>query len=292
LVTDVTGLDATTDRDAWAGVELAAQRNRCLRAVLLRSTRPSDYQGNLTALVQQNDDLVVAASFLLTDAVAAVAERNPETRFVLVDPLVPPASLPNLAVVGFDVEQTGFLAGALASIVSQSQIVAGIYGPAAGPEVQYRTGFEQGARYVNPTVRVLGVYQSASDGTPYHDPVWGAREATAFIDQGADVIFAAGGATGQGALLAAAQGGRACIAAENADGSSCLLAIAVKHVDLALAATIEKVSDHGWAAGYQSLDLDDDAVGLSLLPTVSTATRQRLQPIADMLLAKSKISKN
>jgi len=291
-VTDVTGLDASVDRDAWAGVLRAAHNNRCLTATLLRSIRPSDYEQNLQMLAQQPVDLVVAASFLLTDAVSAVAEKIPGTHFVLVDPLEPPAPLPNLTVVGFDVEQTGFLAGALATIVSQSQVVAGIYGPAVGQEVQYRTGFEEGARSVNPAVRILGAYQSASDGTPYHDPVWGARQASAFIDQGADVIFAAGGATGQGALLAAAQAGLACIAAENSDGSSCLLAIAVKHVDLALAETIERAADHAWAAGFQSLGLRDDAIGLSLLPTVSAATRNRLQAIGDTLLAKSKISKN
>ncbi len=211
---------------------------------------------------------------------------------VLIDPLVPPAPLPNLAVVGFDVEQTGFLAGSLASIVSQSQIVAGVYGPAAGPDVQYRTGFEDGARYVNPGTRTLGVYQSGSDGTPYHDPVWGARQAAAFMAQGADVIFAAGGATGQGALLAAAQAGRACIAAENADGSSCLLAVAVKHVDRAVASVVESAAHGTWFLGIHSLGLADDAIELSPLPAVSTATRERLQAIAAMLVAKSKISKN
>jgi basic membrane protein A len=294
FVTDVTGLNAVVDRDGWAGVQAAARRNPCLSAQLVRSARPSDYRRNLQALAQARVDVVIAASFLLTDAVTSVARDNSGTHFVLVDPLVPPAALPNLAVLEFQVDQTGFLAGALAGMTSHTQVIAGVYGLDLGPDQAYRLGFERGARYVNPGIRVLGAYQIPSDGTPYGNPEWGATQARAFLDQGADVIFAAGGSTGQGALLAAAQAGRRCIAAENADAAAagCLLASAVKHVDQAVELVLSRAAAGSWAGGPQSLGLAQHALGLSSLSAVPTATRQRLQTIADMLAAGSRISKN
>lgn len=294
FVTDVTALHADVDRDGWAGVQAAARFHPCLTPELVHSARPSDYRRSLQALVERRVDLIIAASFLLTDAVTSVARDNPRVHFVLVDPLVPPAELPNLAVLEFQVDQSGFLAGALAAMTSRTQVIAGVYGLDVGPDHEYRQGFERGARYVNPAILVLGAYQAPSDGTPYGNPEWGATQARAFIGQGADVIFAAGGSTGQGALLAAAQAGRACIAAENADteAAGCLLASAVKHVDEAVLLVISRAAAGSWAGGPQSFGLAQDALGLSSLSAVPSATRQRLQTVADMLAAGSRISKN
>jgi len=87
-------------------------------------------------------DLVIAGSFLLTDDVVQIARANPATHFVLVDPLVIPTGPANLQVLVFRDDQAAFLAGALAGLVTQTGVVAGVYGPEGTGDKNNRLGFE------------------------------------------------------------------------------------------------------------------------------------------------------
>src|SRR3989442_9006133 len=89
-----------------------------------------------------------------------------------------------------------------------------------------------------------------------------------FVVQGADVIFGAGGATGQGALLAAAQAGQSCIGigASDASAPGCLLTSTVKFIDGAVWATIIDAAAGRWSGGPRALCLAQIAVGLAPPP--------------------------
>ena len=233
-------------------------------------------------------DLVIAGSFLLTDAVIDVARANPATHFLLVDPIVTPPDTPNLAVVKFRDDQAAYLAGALAAIVTQTGVVAGVYGPEGANDKINRSGFEHGAVYVRPGVRVLGAYQPAQDGEPYANPVWGAAQARAFSGQHADVIFGAGGTTGEGALLGATQAGRDCIGADSDPSASsapgCVLASTIKRVDRGVQMMVTQVIAGRWRGGLYALGLAEGAVGLSpLRRPLPPGQSERLATIADLL---------
>src|SRR5207247_9600608 len=131
-------------------------------------------------------DVRMAARCRVADAVAGAARAKPWTRFVLVDPLVATPRLGNLAVLSFREDQAAYLAGALAGLLTRSGVVAGVYGPDGATDYVHRLGFEYGARYARPGVRVLGAYQPASEGAPYGNPGWGAAQARAFIAQDSD----------------------------------------------------------------------------------------------------------
>jgi len=286
-VADVAGLDSSADAAAWRGVRDGLRGRACTRADVAIPTRPSDYRRLLQAYV--GDDLVIAASFLLTDAVADVARANPGTRFMLVDPIVAPMARPNVAVLVFRDEQAAFLAGALGAMVTKTGVIAGIYGPFGASDQRYRSGFEHGAAYVRPGVRVLGAYQPAGDGLPYANPGWGAAQARAFARQGADVVFGTGGSTGTGALRGAAQAGRACIGAGDLSPDpaiDCLLAGTIKHVDRGVALMVADASAGHWAGGTRTVGLAEGAVDLGpvsheLLP----GQLEELQAIAAKLAA-------
>jgi basic membrane protein A and related proteins len=289
-VADVAGLGSSVDAAGWRGVGDALHAMACGHADLALPTRPSDYRRMLQAYAGY--DLVVAGSFLLTDPVVAVARANPATHFVLVDPIVTPPDVPNLAVLTFRSDQAAFLAGALAGMVTQTGVVAGVYGPEGAADRNNRAGFEHGARYVRPTVRVLGAYQPAQDGEPYANPAWGAVQARAFSGQQADVIFGAGGTTGQGALLGAAQTGRFCINAQVDAGAGagdpaagCLLASVVTHVERGVATTIADAESGRWQAGSRALGLADKAVGLNFDRSVPPQVEERLKTISDLLVS-------
>ena len=286
FITDVAGLRSTADADGWRGAGEAVRDKPCAHARLVVPARPSDYRRALQASADAHEELVIAASFLLTDDVLDAARANPQTRFVLVDPLVATPGLPNLAVLSFREDQAAYLAGALAGMVTQSGVIAGIYGPDGATDHAHRLGFEHGARYARPGVRVLGAYQPASEGAPYANPVWGGTQARMFIAQGADVIFGAGGTTGQGALMAAAQAGKSCIGtgANDTIAPGCLLTSTVKFIDRGVRTTVTEASAGRWSGGRHALGLAQMAVGLAPLrrPLPGDALR-RLQAVTDLL---------
>jgi len=288
FVADVAGLGSSVDAAGWGGVNDALREVSCVRADLALPSRPSEYRRALQAYA--GHDLVIAGSFLLTDPVVDIARANPATHFVLVDPLVAPPDVPNLAVLTFRSDQAAFLAGALAAILTRSGIVAGVYGPQGALDIANRLGFENGARYVRPVVRVLGAYQPAG-GKPYADPDWGATQATAFVREHADVIFGAGGATGQGALLGATQSGAFCINEGLAPSGepSCVIATCVKFVDRGVKMAVANAIAGEWQSGVRSLGVAQRGVGLSLgnAPELTNDIRERILTIADLLAVGS-----
>ncbi len=68
------------------------------------------------------------------------------------------------------------------------------------PVVRFGEGYVAGAKYVNPDINVLTTYHPGEISQAFVDPEWGAATAKQALDQGADVVFGAGGQTGNGAL--------------------------------------------------------------------------------------------
>ena len=80
------------------------------------------------------------------------------------------------------------------------------------PVVAFKEGYEAGAKYINPDINVISTYHPGELSQAFVDPEWGAATAKQAVDQGADVVFGAGGMTGNGALQeVASQEGLFCI---------------------------------------------------------------------------------
>jgi basic membrane protein A len=289
-VTDVTGLRSNADADGWLGLQRAIERRPCARAELITSSRPSEYRRNLQVAVDHHTDLVIAGSFLLSDAVVDAAHANPATRFVLVDPILVPARQPNLGVLVFRDGEAVYLAGALAAMVSRTGTIAGVYGPGGLIDRQNRIAFEAGAHEVRDLTPVLGAYQPPSEGEPYENPAWGARQARLFLQDGADVILGVGGGTGRGAIQAADEAGRFCIAVDLEAPSypasaPCLLASTHKFIDHEVEQEVLVSIDGQWSAGDKQLGIAQGAVALNLSssPVITPDIRARLARLSSQI---------
>ena len=102
----------------------------------------------------------------------------------------------------FREDQAGFLAGVLAGLLTESQTVGIVAGMEIPPVKKFRNGYENGVAYVCPECDTIGVYIDS-----FTDPARGKTAALSQIAEGADVIFGAGGPTGSGGILGAAQHG-------------------------------------------------------------------------------------
>jgi len=271
LVTDVGKLsDKSFNANAWQGVQDAqADSSLCVKAKVIESTQPTDYQKNMQLFIDQKYDMIVTVGFLLGDDTLAVAKANPTVKFAIVDYAYdkPPANLTGLI---FREDQAGFLAGIVAGKMTKSNTIGGVYGLDIPPVHKYRVGYENGAKYANANVKTLGVYQPPSGAKSFNDPDWGKQQATAMFGQGADIVFGAGGNTGNGALLGAVQANKFCVGVDvdqyvsYPDAQKCLVTSAEKHIAFSVKTAITNMVKNTWpASGLLTFDAKNGGVGIS-----------------------------
>lgn len=212
LVTDVGRVnDRSFNQSAWDGVVQAAavlglQEGDDYKYIETQDSK--DYADNIQQFVDAGFNVVVTVGFALGEATIAAAKENPDTYFIGVDQFQGEA-LPNLTGLVFREDQSGFLAGALAAQLSKTGTIAAVLGTdLVPPVVAFGQGYELGAKYINPDIQLISTYHPGEISQAFTDPEWGAATAKQALDQGADVIFGAGGITGNGALqeVAAAPG--------------------------------------------------------------------------------------
>jgi len=274
LVTDVGKLsDKSFNFDSFKGVQNAqADASLCVQGRAIESSVESDYPKNIGQFVDQNYDMIVTVGFKLGDATIKAAKANPNIKFVMVDfadftDKTPPSNLVGLL---FKEDQPGFLAGALAGLLTKSNTIGAVAGlVTVPPVVHYVQGYQNGAKYTNPKIKVLTIYQPESGAKDFNDPDWGKQQAVTFIGQGADIIFGVGGNTGNGGLLAAKEANKMCIGVDvdqflsYPDVDSCLITSAEKHLDLAVKTAITGMVQGSFQAGIITFDITNNGIGLA-----------------------------
>ena len=201
LVTDV-GLvdDKSFNQAAWTGAQQGAEALG-VPVSYIETQDSKDYADNIALYANEGCDVIVTVGFAMAEATAIAGAEYPDIDFIAVDAFQGEA-MDNVAGLIFNEDRAGFLAGALAASMSESGIVGQVLGTNLVPPVQaFGSGFDLGARYINPDIEILKTYHPGSIEVAFGDPEWGATTSRQAMDNGADVIFAAGGATGNGGLI-------------------------------------------------------------------------------------------
>jgi len=208
LVTDVGKIDDKSfNQSTWEGVK-QAEKELGAKVQYIETTDSKDYDKNIATFADAKYDVIVTVGFALSEATIAAAKKYPDIKFIGVDQFQS-ETIPNLAGLVFPEDQSGFLVGALAAMMTKTKKIGAVLGTDAVPPVwRFGEGYRAGAAYVDPTVEVTVVYHNdvGFDKT-FTDPEWGKTTALSMIDKGVDIIFGAGGKTGNGALLGAAEKG-------------------------------------------------------------------------------------
>jgi len=212
LVTDVGKVDDKSfNQSAWEGVQMA-EKELGAEIKYIETTDPKDYEKNIATFADEGYDVIVTVGFALGEATIAAAKKYPNVKFIGVDQFQAEVT-PGVAGLVFPEDQSGFLAGALAALMSKSGQIGAVLGTDAVPPVwRFGEGYRAGAKYVKPDIEINVVYHNdvGFDKT-FIDPEWGKTTAISMIDKGVDVVFGAGGKTGNGALLGGAEKGVAVI---------------------------------------------------------------------------------
>ena len=145
---------------------------------------------------QNGFDLIIATSYTAQDAMEDISSKFPNTKYAIVDTRAKEGA--NIASLVFDESEGSFLVGAIAAKMSKTGKV-GFIGALDIPLInRFKSGYEQGAKYVNPNISVITTYVGGD--APFSDPLKGKEHAYSLANQGVDVIYHASGNTGIGIL--------------------------------------------------------------------------------------------
>ena len=135
--------------------------------------------------------------------IETVAKDYPAVHFAVVDGV---SQLPNVASLVFKEHEGSYLVGILAAKTSKTGTIGFLGGMDIGLIHRFEKGYEEGAKSVNPNIRVIQNYVGVTDAA-WNNPGKGKELALAQIGKGADVIFPAAGNSGLGAFDAVEQMG-------------------------------------------------------------------------------------
>jgi basic membrane protein A len=199
LVTDTGKVDDKSfNQSAWEGALEAAQASGGY-AKYIETVDPKDYETNIGQFVSGGYDVIVTVGFLMGEATVAAAKANTGIQFIGVDQFQA-EEIANLTGLVFPEDKAGYAAGYLAGLMTKTNKIGAVLGTDTVPPVKlFGEGYKAGALAANPGATVTLVYHEPNNA--FTDPEWGAAEAKKQLEQGHDIIFGAGGLTGNGALI-------------------------------------------------------------------------------------------
>jgi basic membrane protein A len=212
--------------------------------------------------------LIVDLEFSHGEAIGEIAQEYPNTNFVILNQVV---KGDNIASVLFQEQEGSYLAGALAGLVTTDAAIRGInekpiIGVIGGTKSvgidKFIVGYIQGARDMNPAVKVKVAYANS-----FGDPALGLQMAKAVFDEGSDIIYQVAGGTGIGIIRAAKETGHYAIGVDtDQDGLAPghVLTSMIKRTDLAVETMVRDYAAGKFPAGkIVALGLNENGVGLS-----------------------------
>lgn len=262
----VYGTGGKFDKSFNEAAAAGAEKFKADTGVDYRDFEPtSDTQGEQAVrnFASRGYNPVIGVSFAWTSAIEKVAQEFPETSFVIIDSVV---DLPNVSSITFKEHEGSYLVGLLAGMASKTGKVGFIGGMDIPLIRKFGCGYAQGAKAANTSVEVFQ-NMTGTTGAAWNDPVRGGELAKNQIDQGADVIYAAAGATGLGVLQTAADNKKLSIGVDSNQNHvhpGSVLTSMVKRVDLAVYDSFKAVQDGAFKAGTVSLGVAEDGVGFAL----------------------------
>ncbi|MGI8469407.1 MAG: BMP family lipoprotein [Pyrinomonadaceae bacterium] len=277
IVFDIGGKnDRSFNAAAWEGVKRA---NRDFDIVLrdVEPGNPTSIEPAMRAFAERKFDLIIGVGFAQGPIMQKVAEDYPNIKFAIVDGVITDKdgkSLPNVASLVFREHEGSYLVGMIAASKSKSGVLGFIGGMDIPLIHKFETGYEEGARAVNPNVKIVQNYVGVTDGA-WNNPGKGKELALSQIQSGADVIFTAAGNSGLGAFDAVEQYGK------NANGEAnkfvigvdsnqngvkpgYVLTSMVKRVDNAVYDVVKEVTEGKFQGGFHVFGLDKDGVGYAM----------------------------
>jgi basic membrane protein A and related proteins len=254
--------DKSFNQSASEGAERFKKETK-ISYIEVQAASDTQIEQVLRNLARKNVDLIASIGFAQSQAVQTVAKEFPKVKFVLIDGV---AQGDNINSIVFKEQEGSYLVGVAAALASKSKKVGFIGGMDIPLIRAFECGYAQGAKSVDPKIDVT---QNMVGTTPaaWNDPAKGGELARAQFDRGVDVIFAAAGGSGMGALKTAKEKGKLAIGVDSNQDylyPGTMLTSMVKRVDNAIYDSFMQLKNGTWKAGVTSKGLKEGGVDWAL----------------------------
>ncbi len=278
IVFDIGGKnDRSFNAAAWEGVQ-RAERDLPICLYDVEPGNPTSIEPAMRAFAEKNFDLIIGVGFAQGPIMQKVALDYPSNRFAIVDGVIfeedGKTPLKNVASLVFREHEGSYLVGMIAASKSRTGTIGFLGGMDIPLIHRFKTGYEEGAKSVNPSIKLVENYVGVTDGA-WNNPGKGKELSLAQIEKGADVIFTAAGNSGLGAFDAVEQYGK------NAQGEAnkfvigvdsnqngvkpgFVLTSMVKRVDNAVYDVVKEILEGKFRGGFHVFGLDKDGVAYAV----------------------------
>jgi basic membrane protein A and related proteins len=251
----------------------------------VQTKTPAEFEENFRQYAQQGYNLVIGHGFEFQDAAQRVSADFPQTVFIVTSG---DRNGPNFAGINFAFQEGAYLAGLMAGAVTHTNTIGVIGGTELPPVKTSFDAFAQGARAINPNVKVLTSYIGNWD-----DVSAGREQALAQIGQGADIIFQNADAAGLGVFQAVKDSKDVFIIGSNSDQNALApnvtLASVVIDVPHALFMIAREVKGGLFVSRPITYGAKDDVIKLVLNPALTSRIPNRalvtIDSVQKMLVA-------
>ncbi len=278
IVFDIGGKnDRSFNAAAWEGVQ-RAEKDLPICLYDVEPGNPTSIEPAMRAFAEKNFDLIIGIGFAQGPIMQKVADDYPNIKFAIVDGVIfeKDGKTPktNVASLVFREHEGSYLVGMIAAEKSKS----GVLGFVGGMDIplihKFETGYEEGAKSVNPNIRVIDSYVGITDSA-WNNPGKGQELALDQITQGADVIFTAAGNSGLGVFDAVEKYGKDENGAarkyvigvdsnQNGQRPGYVLTSMVKRVDNSVYDVVREVLGGQFNGGFHVFGLDKDGVAYAM----------------------------
>ena len=192
--------DAFFTDEGWGASALNASRfihnKYATNVTAVDNVAIADIESTLTKYAEQKYDLIIAHGFQWGDPALRVGKQYPNVKIVVFTGLVKSENVASI----FPMQQEGsFLLGALAGMMTKTNVVGFVGGEEYPNVVNIFEGYRQGAEAVNPGIKVVKTYLNDWDNEPK-----GKETASSLIAvDNADVLLQVADTSGHGVIQAA-----------------------------------------------------------------------------------------
>ncbi|MDU4653139.1 BMP family ABC transporter substrate-binding protein [Sneathia sanguinegens] len=279
--------DKSFNDSAYRGLQMAKDKLGIEFSEYEPKDPSAEAQNQLFQYAEKGEyELIIGVGFTMKDAVVAAAKAFPDQKFALVDDEI--SDLPNVVSLLFKEQEGSFLLGAMSAMVTKTNTLGFVGGVEAPVIWRFQAGFEQGAKYINPNIKILPVFINGNN--PFNDPQTAKTLTETLIGKNADIVFQVAGASGSGVFQAAKEKGVYALGVDsNQDGEEpgVILTSMVKRVDNAVFNQIKDTLDGNFKSGIKYFGLKEDGVGTTDFEfskkVVTEEIRNKIKEIAEKI---------
>lgn len=240
----------------------------------------SKWEATLEDLSSQDYDIIITGLYSMKEYVQLIAPEYPDVKYIVFDttPDYEQYDLENVFSITYMQNEGAFLAGALAALVSQSDMplvnsdnnVISVVGGVDSPVINdFVVGYIQGAKYVDPSITVLNAYIASVSDAPKCKDV-----SLQMYAQNSNVNFSPSGGAVMGSMDAAKEAGKYVIGVDadqamqfmetDPEMADLVLTSAIKNVGQSLYLALERYlnDDIPWGTS-EVMGLEEGTVGLA-----------------------------